>query len=201
MSKNEQMHLRSPRPTRGPASIAQGVYGAAGNLELIVADASDGLWVHWFNADPPGTEPVSGVSPGEWSGGMLFAEGTAYESAVIHQSRRGPDYLEVIAVRADGGAESWYWSPGPGFQRRDGVLPGGGPASLSEHEGGFLLQLGERVFAAGADSYPALRWREATPEGADPGSLRVAVSTRNGGMLELAYRRGGQLHHESVPLS
>ncbi|MGX5681604.1 hypothetical protein [Schumannella luteola] len=195
------MEIRSPRPTTGPASVAQGVYGAAGNLELIAADAVDGLWVHWFNADPPGTEPVSGVAPGEWSGGMLFAEGTAYSSAVIHQSRRGPDYLEVIAVRADGGAESWYWSPGPGFQRRGGLLPGGGDAVLTEHDGGFILQLGERVFAASAAAYPALPWRDVTPTGADPGTLRIAVSTRDGGMLELAYRRDGALHHDAVPLA
>lgn len=199
MSKNEQMRLVTPRPTRGTPSLAQGVYGDAGNLELIVADAVDGLWVFWFNSDAPGTDPVSGVAPGEWSGGLLFAEGTAYVSAVIHQTRRGPDYLEVVATTEHGSAESWYWSPGPGFQRR-GVIEAHGMPVLTEHEGGFILQLDDRVFTASAAAYPQLEWAEATPAAVDPGTLRVALSSRGGGMLELTYLAGGAPHHDSVLL-
>mgnify|MGYP000308238426 CR=1 FL=1 len=201
MSKNEQMDIRSPSPTRGPASVTQGIYGEEGNLELVVADAEDGLWVHWFNSDPWGTPPVSGVEPGQWSGGLRFAEGTQYESAVIHQTPLGPHYLEVVAVRFDGPAESWYWSPGPGFQRRPGILEGAGARLLTEHESGFVLKRGDHVHVASAADYPHLVWTNVTPAGVEPGTLVVTLSTRGGRMLELVYRRDGHLVHDAKRLT
>ncbi|MGO7984214.1 hypothetical protein ACC691_41005, partial [Rhizobium johnstonii] len=57
MSKNKQMLSNSivvvgaERPTSGAVSLAQGVYGARGNLELVACDSTDGLWVFWFNSD------------------------------------------------------------------------------------------------------------------------------------------------------
>lgn len=126
MSKNVQMNgsarsviVGAERTTAGAASVAQGVYGLRGNLELVVADIADGLWVFWFNADLT-SDPLEtpDVPPGSWSAGLQFASGHRYRSAQILQSPLGPDHLEVLALTVDGVLQSWFWSPGPGFARR-----------------------------------------------------------------------------------
>ena len=125
MSKNKHMLsemitvIDPEGRTRGAVSLVQGAYGRRGNLELVACDRTDGLWVFWFNADLP-TDPCDtpDVPAGTWSRGLPFATGARYAQAAILQSTLGPDHLEVLALRADGTLESWYWSPGPGFQRR-----------------------------------------------------------------------------------
>lgn len=225
MSKNEQMTRIGSHRTRGVPGLVQGAYGAAGNLELVVPDHEDGLWVFWFNADPPGTEPVGGIESGQWSAGLAFATGARYDAAAIHQTRRGPDFLEVIAA-TDGLVESWYWSPGPGFQRRGGTIPGSGRLAIEETPSGFQFTVGDRLVTADASRYPELNLRaggtaEAAPPdavedrsgirvvatgervvdgGVEPGSLATARSTRAGGTLELVWRDdSGELRHLGVP--
>ncbi|WP_308798856.1 hypothetical protein [Agromyces silvae] len=107
------------RSTAGAPSLAQGAYGVRGNLELLACDRTDGLWVFWFNADLV-TDPLEtpDVPPGAWSAGLSFASGHRYLDAQIVQSSLGPDHLEVLALDERGALQSWYWSPGLGFQRR-----------------------------------------------------------------------------------
>ena len=211
------------RATAGPASVVQGVYGSRGNLELIVPDAADGLWVFWLNADLPDDPPASAdVPPGSWSAGLRFAEGARYREAVILQSAAGPDHLEVLALAADGRLESWWWSPGPGFQRRGGEVATGVERVAAEHDAGALRVTvgekgGERHLLSPADPYPERTWHptDAGPvlhdDGtahrllgdagidADPGTARVAPSDRDGGALELTWRERGSLRHTGLP--
>lgn len=217
MSKNEQMHSFT-RPSTGPGSLVQGAYGTRGNLELVVADASDGLWVHWLNADP---EAVGDVAPGAWSGGLHFAAGTRYTAAQILQDTLGPDFLEVLALTADGVLESWFWSPGPGFQRRDEDAASGVADfhAVLAADGTLTVALGAGAGVASSPAaHPARTWvpvaaelpdrtpaeRELAAAGvADvaPGSARAATSTRDGGARELTWRgTDGVLRHLAVPL-
>lgn len=231
MSKNKHMLSRSPSVvgpkthTSGAVSLAQGVYGARGNLELVACDASDGLWVFWFNADLD-TDPLAtpDVPPGAWSAGLAFASGARYVDAQILQSALGPDHLEVLALTGAGVLESWFWSPGPGFQRRATDAAAGVVRFVAAHEDGAL-----RVTVAGGGGtvrhvvstptgYPARDWHpaEAGPsldvdatefvlaagvaiERIAPGTARAATSTRNGGTSELTWRdAGGDIRHLGV---
>ena len=158
MSKNKQMHSQNitivgpDRLTSGAVSLTQGVYGPQGNLELLACDAADGLWVFWFNADradDPLTTPD--VPPGSWSAGLSFAAGTRYLDAQIVQSTLGPDHLEVDALTDTGSLESWYWSPGPGFQRRAGVVAERVRAFRLTHRDGELEVTDVAVGAAPRD--------------------------------------------------
>ena len=88
MSKNKQMLsekiiiVGSERATAGPVGLAQGVYGARGNLELVACDAHDGLWVFWFNADH---EDHEFVLPGdEWGEHWCTEIDTAADLVVSH---------------------------------------------------------------------------------------------------------------------
>lgn len=213
------------RPTAGRASVVQGVYGSRGNLELVVPDAADGIWVFWFNADLPGDPGASAdVPPGTWSAGLRFAEGARYREAVILQSTLGPDHLEVLAVTDGGALESWWWSPGPGFQRRSGVVAEDVVRVAAEHEGGSVRVSIEaasgavRHLVSAADPYPDRTWRAAesgpglhdgsaaehllADEGitaVDPDSASSAPSDRDGGTLELTWRSDGALVHSGLP--
>ncbi len=130
MRASDAVIVGPDRPTAGAVSLIQGVYGARGNLELVACDVEDGLWVFWFNADLDTDPPAdSDVPPGSWSAGLAFAAGRRYRQAQILQSVLGPDHLELVALTADGVLESWYWSPAPGFQRRDPAVAVGVSAS------------------------------------------------------------------------
>lgn len=211
MSKNEQMPrivLDAAGRTTGPGSLTQGVYGARGNLELVVADAADGLWVHWFNSDLT-SDPVAApdVPPGTWSAGLRFAKGRAYAAAAILQSPLGPDHLEVVALTREGEVESWYWSPGPGFQRRDELVLWGADAVAARIDDDGTLEVDARVdggwqgFVATPEGYPARRWVARGAVDAPPTSLNAeCVSTRDGGTRERVFRdESGRLLHEASP--
>ncbi|BDZ54455.1 hypothetical protein [Agromyces marinus] len=215
------------RPTVGPASVTQGVYGARGNLELVACDRSDGLWVFWFNSDLA-SDPLEtpDVPPGSWSDGLHFAAGHRYRDVCILQSTLGPDHLEVIALTENGDLQSWYWSPGPGFTRRTADVETGVVAFDAEHDDGRItvhlsLRDGSTLTrrSTGA-AYPERSWErvdgegiggigdrptqarlaEAGVEDAEPGSARSARSTRNGGTTELVWRGSdGLVRHLGVP--
>lgn len=215
--------------TAGRASLIQGVYGARGNLELLACDETDGLWVFWFNSDLA-TDPLEtpDVPPGSWSSGLRFAAGTRYTDAVILQSTLGPDHLEVLALTADHVLQSWYWSPGPGFQRRADDVASDVLGFAAAHRDGVVtvtVRLGRRELHLVSDAadYPDRTWAPA-PTGpaliddedarhlieswagsaADiaAGTARRIVSTRGGGTAELVWRDAdGTLHHVGVPLS
>jgi hypothetical protein len=224
VSKNEQVRAQrigADRSTTGMPSLVQGVYGSRGNLELVVPDADDGCWVFWFNADHADDPPASpDVPPGTWSAGLRFAPGTRYVAASIHQIPLGPDHLEVLALADDGALESWWWSPGPGFQRREPDAASGVTTfdAWSDEAGGLHVLIdGERRVTASPLGYPERRWREGgaerpAPYDAEaalrgvtdvaPGTAVAARSTRDGGTLELAWRdTAGALWHAGAPLS
>ncbi len=221
MSKNKQMLSETIMtvgpftPTTGPASLVQGVYGARGNLELVACDDTDGLWVFWFNSDlpdDPGEAPD--VQTGSWSSGLAFAQGARYRQAQILQSTVGPDHLEVLALRDDGVLESWYWSPGLGFQRRpNAVADGVGRFTARHHDGRITVTMTdggtERALTSGTQGYPERAWAVAqtgpviddgseaaavlraagiAPADVAEGSARAARSDRDGGRIELTWR-------------
>lgn len=219
------MTVGADRPTAGPASLAQGVYGARGNLELVACDTTNGLWVFWFNADGPDDPPnTPDVPPGHWSTGLSFAIGRRYVDAQIAQSTLGPDHLEVLALTEGGALESWYWSPGPGFQQRGRDAAASVSRFRMIHIDGILTVDVERtdgttaVLSSGVTNYPERKWRvEAWPAIVeDPvapemlrargirdvvdGTARAARSTRNGGATELTWRElGGSIRHLGIP--
>lgn len=232
MSKNSHMLAREPlsvgpkRLTTGAVSLVQGAYGDRGNLELVACDTADGLWVFWFNADLEAASLQSPeVPPGSWSSGLPFAAGRRYLDAAILQSALGPDHLEVLALDEDHVLESWFWSPGPGFQKRD--LPAAVEVSRfgASHQAGTLRLTVEDT--AGAimhlfsppDGYPLRAWMptgdgpglpdDATsavvaagvdPDAIEPGTARAAASLRHGGTTELTWRdREGAIRHLAVP--
>ena len=233
MSKNKQMHsepavIGRHHPTSGAVSLAQGVYGTHGNLELVACDAADGLWVFWFNADlevDPAESPE--VAPGQWSDGLHFAHGGRYLDAQILQSTLGPDHLEVLALDARGVLQSWYWSPGPGFQRRRADAASGvARFGVDHHDGTLRVTMVHhdgaiRHLRSTATGYPRRLWTEAPngpglPDeqaarrlveraGVDldevaEGTARMALSTRNGGTTELVWRdRARRIRHLGVP--
>lgn len=232
MSKNNQMLSCEPllvgpdRPTAGAVSLAQGVYGARGNLELVACDPSDGLWVFWFNADLD-TDPLEtpDVPPGSWSAGLAFAAGHRYVDALILQSALGPDHLEVLALAEDGVLESWCWSPGPGFQRRStDAATGVTRFGASHHEGTLRVTVEDAAgaishLASPPDGYPSRAWLPAldgpglpadatsrvvaagvSPDAIEPGTARAAASRRHGGTTELTWRdSSGAIRHLAVP--
>jgi len=234
MSKNKHMHSGTPAHvgpstrTSGPVSLVQGIYGARGNLELVACDAADGLWVFWFNADSD-DDPLAtpDVPPGRWSAGLSFASGQHYLEAQILQSTLGPDHLEVLALTADGALESWYWSPGPGFQRRERDVADRVRRFIATHQDGTLQvtvsdATGEvRHLVSPPRGYPSRTWLpaqsgpsldvDAAPavlaagipaEDLAPGTARAATSTRHGGTLELTWRDAdGGIRHLGVPHS
>jgi hypothetical protein len=148
-------------PVAGSLGLVQGAYGDRGNLELCFPDPGSGLWVCWFNNDPPGA--TAEVSSGSWSQGLRFGR-AAYQSATIIQARRGPDYLEVVACTGEG-LHRWTWQPEAGFTQTD-VLPSDvGPlddAFCMETETGLVVvaRASDQLLVwDGADAdYPTLSW-------------------------------------------
>ncbi|MEU1972986.1 hypothetical protein ABZ477_15130 [Microbacterium sp. NPDC019599] len=214
--------------TSGVPSLTQGAYGARGNLELVACDAADGLWVFWFNADLD-TDPLEtpDVPPGSWSAGLRFAAGRRYVEAQILQSTLGPDHLEVLALAAGGILESWYWSPGPGFQRRVTDAATGVAAFAADHDRGTVrvairdVEGAMRGLVSPPRGYPSRVWLPAEggpslgidaadavtaagvpAETVEPGTARSTVSTRSGGMTELTWRGAdGSIRHLGVPFA
>lgn len=122
-------------PVAGTPGLVQGVYGQRGNLELVVPDPEDGLWVFWFNADASGRAP--GARPGCWSGGLHFGKGCRFDGAAIVQSRRGADWLEVAAA-GDGRLRRYTWRPETGFTEEGAPLAAiGTPAAIEAADGRF----------------------------------------------------------------
>lgn len=183
----------------GIPSLAQGAYGDRGNLELAYADPADGLWVCWFNGDAPTAERAAdAVPPGAWSGGLRFATGHRYRAISLIQARRGPDFLEGVALAADA-LHRWTWSPGPGFERTDELPPAGvrlDRCAVSETDDGFVVVASGAdaglVWRASDDGYPRLRWSGPTsfalPAGSTDAALRCSAEGVVDGLAVAASR-------------
>lgn len=107
------LHREGWPPVAGRPGLAQGRYGAQGNLELVAPAVDDGLWVGWFNSDPH--DDRSTVRSRSWSGALRFGRGRRYVSADVTQLDVGPDWLEVIALTDGGDLVRHVWSPQSGF--------------------------------------------------------------------------------------
>ena len=206
-------------PVRGVPGLAQGVYGEAGNLELVVP-GDDGLWVFWFNADP--VDHHQGAVRDRWSGGLNFARGRRFRAATITQMECGPNFLEVLAVQDAGETEGdqpsihrFYWTPVDGFVN-GGVVATGVSVSPMLQDGPTALftvtdESGRsREFGGDLTSYPSVVWQpdERTPDGpSDQSELlghwpehrfeAAACSTTllDGGRIDAVLRAGDQLWH------
>jgi hypothetical protein len=161
MTESRGILSRIP-PAAGSIGVIQGAYGARGNLELCYPDPSSGLWVCWFNNDPPGTSAP--VPPGFWSQGLRFGQ-EGYTSATITQATRGPDFLEVLGCAGDR-LHRWTWRPESGFGLTD-VLPSPlGPVSdpcCLETATGLVAaaRATDRLLVwdgEADDGYPSLSW-------------------------------------------
>ncbi|MEU6765086.1 hypothetical protein ABZ916_21445 [Streptomyces sp. NPDC046853] len=177
----------SPRPlraapppvSRGGIGLAQGRYGLRGNLELVLCDDQDGLWVLWFNSDPQDTSPEpGGPPPGEWSGALRFATGRRYDEVGVLQSRHGPHHLELLARSGDT-THRLRWSPEQAFTAEH--PPPGAPAraigTTETANGtlwtGVLAKDGRpRLLRADASAYPRLTWADDTPAAGLPADER-----------------------------
>src|SRR5690349_12366564 len=100
----------------GRPAIFLGRYRSCRHLVLVTPSSGCGLGLCWFNSDPPlGPVTEPSIPPATWSEGLRFAEPTTYLAVAGMQTRRGPDWLEVVATHASG-LHRWTWSPGPGFR-------------------------------------------------------------------------------------
>lgn len=155
--------LREPTPpVTGSPGLTQGVYGDAGNLELLVPAREGGMWVFWWNADPE--DHQQGAAQGEWSGGLHLFAGHPVGVARISQVILGPRYLEVLAV-SDGQLYRLYWAPETGFVEQ-GVIHADivdvtapvetvrGLEALAVRAEGSVLHL-----RGDASAYPRITWR------------------------------------------
>ncbi|MGW2339537.1 hypothetical protein [Streptomyces sp. NPDC001661] len=202
------LHTASPPASRGGIGLAQGRYGVRGNLELVLCDERDGLWVLWFNCDPRQTAPEpGGPPPGEWSGALRFAAGRRYDEVGVLQSRHGPHHLELIA-RAGDTPHRLRWSPEAAFTTEQ--PPPGAPARTvvsAETANGTLWSgaLGTDgrpcLLRADTTSYPHLTWSEDTSAQALPADPRWTGLTLV--TVAEAARPGVVLfgHHEGIYLS
>jgi hypothetical protein len=102
----------------GSPGLAQGSYGEAGNLELVMPARDGGYWCFWFNADP--VDHHSGAVRGCWSAG-LHVPGPLCTVVRIAQFAVGPDFLEVLMVSGEALVRQ-HWTPGEGFVS-DGPIP------------------------------------------------------------------------------
>lgn len=107
------LHREPWPPARGRPGLAQGRYGAQGNVELVVPAVDDGLWVGWFNGDAD--DDRSTTRSRSWSGALRFGCGRSYVSADITQLAVGPGWLEVVALTDNGELVRHVWSPEHGF--------------------------------------------------------------------------------------
>ncbi|MEW2165663.1 hypothetical protein AB0912_22100 [Streptomyces sp. NPDC007084] len=164
------LRTADPPPNRGRFAFAQGRYGVRGNLELLLCDEDDGLWVLWFNSDPEDTEPEpGGPPPGEWSGALRFGTGRRYDGVHVVQSLHGPHHLEVLAHAASS-PHRLRWSPEAAFTTEDAPPTGAvSSATIAETSDGtlWLAAVTEdgalKLLRADAAAYPRLSWSEATP--------------------------------------
>ncbi|MFB8419662.1 hypothetical protein ACFC63_29570 [Streptomyces albidoflavus] len=188
-----------PPHSRGGIGLAQGRYGARGNLELVLCDEDEGLWVLWHNTDPESTPTPDGAPPpGEWSGGLHFAAGRRYDEVRVLQSRNGPDHLELLAGSGRT-AHRLRWSPEAAFTAE--ASPEGRPlpcVALAETDDGALWTVlspasgtgPAELYRADPARHPELDWSPAgpldAPDGppphqvallAVPGAVRPAVLT------------------------
>lgn len=131
-SSPRTLRTAPPPASRGGVGLAQGRYGIRGNLEFVLCDEQDGLWVLWFNSDPQETSPApGGPPPGEWSGALRFATGRRYDEVAVLQSRHGPHHLELIA-RSDATTHRLRWSPEAAFTTEQ---PPPSPPARHRHDG------------------------------------------------------------------
>ena len=166
----------------GRPAIFQGRYGSRGNLELVTPSPDGGLVCCWFNSDPVGgpvTEPA--IPAGTWSAGLRFAEPTTYLAVAGMQTRRGPDWLEVVATHA-GGLHRWTWSPGAGFELTDEITGVTGTPYVVETDAG--IEVGTRPDEGPLPPEIAVAWCESTM-----GDERH---------LEVVLRVGERLTHDRI---
>lgn len=169
-SSPRTLRTAPPPASRGGVGLAQGRYGIRGNLELVLCDEQDGLWVLWFNSDPQQTSPEpGGPPPGEWSGALRFATGRRYDEVAVLQSRHGPHHLELIA-RSDATTHRLRWSPEAEFTtEQPPPFPPVRAVDTAESANGtlwagVLTRDGEpRLLRADTTAFPRLTWSDATP--------------------------------------
>ncbi|MGW6060462.1 hypothetical protein [Streptomyces sp. NPDC055189] len=168
-SSPRSLRTAPPPVSRGGIGLAQGRYGVRGNIELVLCDDRDGLWVLWFNSDPQDTSPEpGGPPPGEWSGALRFATGRRYDEVGVVQSRHGPHHLELLARSGDT-THRLRWSPEAAFTAEQ--PPPTGPARTADTAEtangspwtGVLTKDGEpRLLRADTTAYPRLTWADET---------------------------------------
>lgn len=197
-------------PARGTPAVTQGRYGDVGNLELVVPDEKDGLWVYWRNNDAHDVRP--GALAGEWSAGLHFAAGRQYDAVAVLQATHGPDFLEVLA-RSGSDVYRTYWSPGDGFTDAQWAFTADGDLALHEADDGAFVAFGGDGSAYTGDTsrYPDVEWRRcediaapsppASLEALGPADAATAcVSTIDGGRIDVVLRRGSTLLSAALDL-
>lgn len=184
---------------RGFLGLVQGTYGARGNLELVQADACDGLWVYWRNNDPIDVRP--GALAGHWSVGLAFALGRRYDAAGIVQVTQGSPNLEVVAS-SDGVLFRSYWTAETGFSTPLAIAEHVGEGSLAIVQapcGDFFVVIpsherGVRALHCEAGSYPALQITDSRTPPCDLGVLRgVDAMIVPSGLLIVAVSEAGEV--------
>ncbi|MFJ4439242.1 hypothetical protein [Streptomyces sp. NPDC088923] len=167
-----------PPPNRGGLAFAQGRYGLRGNLELLLCDEEDGLWVLWFNNDPEDTAPeAGGPPPGAWSGALRFGTGRRYDEVQVVQSAHGPHHLEVLA-RSGAHTHRLRWNPETAFTTEEPPPTGRvRAASLTENPDATLWTAvladdgSPRLFRADTGAYPRLTWEQTPLPPLRPGAV------------------------------
>lgn len=189
-------------PVRGAPGLAQGAYGDAGNLELVVPDRERGFWCFWWNADPVDSQASTLV--GAWSGG-LHVDGGRLDAVRVTQVQSGPRFLEVAGVGGDA-LLRWYWTPSDGFVSAGtvatSVLSASAVVEDDDHRlhaivvgtAGTVTHL-----SAPPDGYPEVTW-DAHAVDDQPGGTSVdLVPAPGGGLLALLVGGDGRarcLHND-----
>jgi hypothetical protein len=192
---------------RGAPALVQSSYGTRGNLELVQADAREGLWVHWRNNDAQDVRP--GALAGCWSAGLAFAGGRRFDDVALTQVAQGSPNIEVVATSGRL-IHRTYWSAGAGFSDPVALAGGCSPGSIAlvqRGDGDLVVAApdaegGVRLLLCDTAAYPALAVRElrrlapelgrvlgvAAAEGA--GGLALAALSENGVVAALEERTG-----------
>ncbi|WP_182911866.1 hypothetical protein [Sphingomonas cavernae] len=188
-------------PARGTPQLLQSRFGAKGNFEFVVPDASTGIRFSWRNNDDPNLL---------WAGTLRFGDGLgAVDSLSMIQSNFGsPGNLELIARSGD---RLWFFwrDSGPGF-RWSGPFPlfsgaRGNPALIQGRfgsKGNFELVApavgGGIWFAWRNNDVGNLPWSVPVRFGARAGLVDALTMVQSNfgspGNLELVSRTGTQLH-------